>query len=664
MSQTKEKKSIWDTPLLSTKVKNANVKAFPEGILGYFGGPFFALVPNGIINVFLMQYWKNVLGLDSWAGSFIWLLPLLSSILVVIGNLFVGKLMNGKPKKAGKARPLIVLSMPVIAIALFALFMAPYPFNETGVVNNDVTLWTLIVVAVGYNLFYAFAWPLYFTSHSAMVNLSTRNSNQRSLLGTMAMAAQVGAAGVAGMAGGFLTDLFRLLPSAENSKYWVNPKADAANKVVDEARLLADRASANQRWMIVMIILIVALVIGCLLEYFFTRERITEESFMLADREEEASKNEVKKASMAEQIKICVHDKYWWLIIIFFLLYQLGGMLKNNGQPFYSEAWTGAQSLNSTIGIAGAIPTAVGMVFVWPLAVKFSKGKTIGFGAFIAAALGLIGFIPLLIPSILNGNPSKITGVISGISIAAFCLKALGTVPAMYVSLALMSDVLDHQEAVHGKRTDGFTMAVYGSIMIAMTGIANAIIVGLDTLAAGNTVTSRILQTFAFFGGEVICYLVIGVMFLFMNVEKYGKADHKIILEAQKAECLAAGKEWIEPAVRAKQEEEEANAQAEAARIAELKSKCEKSGLSFEAEEAKYQAAKAEKEKVAAEKKAAAEAKKAEKEKAAAEKYAALPAEKREAIEAKKAAMKKKAEEDEIRFEAEVRAMREAALAK
>ena len=55
MSQTKEKKSIWDTPLLSTKVKNANVKAFPEGILGYFGGPFFALVPNGIINVFLMQ---------------------------------------------------------------------------------------------------------------------------------------------------------------------------------------------------------------------------------------------------------------------------------------------------------------------------------------------------------------------------------------------------------------------------------------------------------------------------------------------------------------------------------------------------------------------------------------------------------------------------------
>ena len=607
-----------------------------------------------------MQYWTNVLALDQWADVFVWLLPLVSTILVILGNLFVGKLMNGKPKKAGKARPLIFLSMPIIAIALFSLFISPFPGSDFDALKASPNILTLVLVAVGYNLFYAVGWPIYFTSHSAMVNLSTRNSNQRSLLGTMAMAAQVGAAGVAGMAGGYLCTLFNLLPSTANEKYWID--GDSTN--INWTLLNEERSGANGRWMIVMIILIVALVIGCLLEYFFTRERITEESLALADRENENEKAEVKKATMAEQIKICVHDKYWWLIIIFFLLYQLGGMLKNNGQPFYSDAWTGDTNLSSTIGIAGAIPTAVGMVFVWPLAVKFGKGKTIGVGAFIAAALGLIGFIPLVVPSLLNGEPSAVTGAINAISIAGFCLKALGTVPAMYVSLALMSDVLDHQEAVYGKRTDGFTMAVYGSIMIAMTGIANAIIVGLKVMAGQDLTLYRVLMTIAFFGGEVVCYLVIGVMFLFMNVEKYGKADHKIILEAQKAECLAAGKEWIEPAVRAKQEEEEANAQAEADRIAELKAKCEKAGLKFEEEEAKFQAAKAEKEKVAADKKAAAAAKKAEKEKAAAEKFAALPEEKRKELEAKKAAAEKKAAEDEIRYEAEVRAMREAALAK
>ena len=114
--------------------------------------------------------------------------------------------MEGKPRKAGKARPLLVLAVPAIAVAIIALFMAPNPYNGQGVYNPDVLIWTLIVVAIGYNLFYAFAWPLYYTSHSAMVNLSTRNATQRSLLGTMSMAAQVGAAGVAGMAGGYAGD--------------------------------------------------------------------------------------------------------------------------------------------------------------------------------------------------------------------------------------------------------------------------------------------------------------------------------------------------------------------------------------------------------------------------------------------------------------------------
>ena len=202
--------------ILSSRIKSANVKFFPEGILGYLGGPFFALIPNGIINTFLSQYWVNVLGIESWNSVFLWLLPLLSSILIVIGNILVGKLMEGKPRKAGKARPLLVLSVPAIAIAIVACFLAPNPYNNVGAFDNNITLATLIIVAIGYNLFYAFAWPLYYTSHSAMVNLSTRNASQRSLLGTLAMAGQVGAAGVAGMAGGFLCDGLKLLPTKMN----------------------------------------------------------------------------------------------------------------------------------------------------------------------------------------------------------------------------------------------------------------------------------------------------------------------------------------------------------------------------------------------------------------------------------------------------------------
>ena len=85
-----------------------------------------------------------------------------------------------------------------------------------------------------------------------------------------------------------------------------------------------------------------------------------------------------------------------------------------------------------------------------------------------------------------------------------------------------MANVLDHQEAVHGVRTDGFTMAVYGSIMVAMSGICNGVIIGLNNIIdPANKEALRFLHTFLAYGVEGICYLIIAIMFLFMNVEKF-----------------------------------------------------------------------------------------------------------------------------------------------
>ena len=42
----------------------------------------------------------------------------------------------------------------------------------------------------------------------------------------------------------------------------------------------------------------------------------------------------------------------------------------------------------------------------------------------------------------------------------SFIIKALGSTPAMYLQLALLADVYDHQEALHGFRTDGFSMTI------------------------------------------------------------------------------------------------------------------------------------------------------------------------------------------------------------
>ena len=647
----KTKRSFFETGIMRSRIRSRTVSLFPEAGLGYLLGPILALLGNGVVNIWLIQYWDKVLGLGTWAPLVETLIPIISSVIIIAGNILVGRLMERKPSLAGKARPLILLGMPVILVAMLVLFLVPFP----GAADEATTLaggsfdggvLASIFMAVGYNLYYAFAWPLYYTSHSALVNLSTRDGGKRGLLGTAIMAAQLAAAGVSGMAGGLLVELLGLMPKYSYTPAFLAAYADklgdikftndfkdilssnvaGGRRLIENVDYVTDitRAQANQKWTILMIVMIVALIIGCLLEYYFTRERITEENIKNA---EAASGNEeatAKKVSMGQQIKICMKDKYWWMLMIFWFLYQFGGMMKNNDMSFFSQALTGGTAVSSLINTVGAVPTALGMVIVWPLAAKLTKSKAISVGGIVAAvaaaaSFSVLGFI---------GN----VGAISGISVASFCIKALGTAPAMYISIALMANVLDHQEAVHGVRTDGFTMAVYGSIMVAMSGLCNGIIVGLDSAFPQ---AKEFLHTFLAFGVEGVCYLIIAVMFLFMNVEKFTNVDSKAIIADQKAEVLAAGGKWIEPDERLRQEEEENNRLVEEARVAELKAKCEKSGLNFEEENAKFLAKQKEAQDKAAAKKADAEAKKQAKLDAMSEEQKAQLAKKKEEAEAK-----------------------------
>ena len=622
----KTKKSFFETPLMRSRIKSRTVSLFPEAGLGYLLGPILALVGNGVINIWLIQYWDKVLGLGTWAPLFETLLPIVSAAIIVVGNILVGRLMERKPSLAGKARPLILLGIPFILVAMLLLFLVPFPGAADEFSGGDFAqdgLLASIFIAVGYNLYYAFAWPMYYTSHSALVNLSTRDGGKRGLLGTAIMAAQLGAAGVSGMFGGLLVDLLGLLPVYTYTDVG-RAKLEAAGTVLGDVKFTNDfnelfgtkagdlikdidytvtisRAQANQKWTILMIVMVVALVLGCLLEYFFTRERITEENVKNAEAAAAngETKTEPKKVTMGQQIKICVKDKFWWMLMIFWFLYQFGGMMKNNDMSFFSQALTGGNTVSSIINTVGAVPTALGMVIVWPLAAKLTKSKTIALGGVVAAAAAAASFACLGFV----GN----TGAITGISVASFCIKALGTAPAMYISIALMANVLDHQEAVHGVRTDGFTMAVYGSIMVAMSGLCNGIIVGLNSAFPE---ARAFLHTFLAFGVEGVCYLIIALMFIFMNVEKFTNVDNKAIVADQKAEVLAAGGQWVEPEVRAKAEEEENARLVEEARVEQLKADCEKKGLDFEAENAKYLEQKKAADEKAAQKKADAEAKK------------------------------------------------------
>jgi GPH family glycoside/pentoside/hexuronide:cation symporter len=543
-----EKKSIFEKPILSSKIKSANVK-LPEMLFGYLLGPFGGLLLSGILGAQITTYWKYVLFAQEYANStsqiyhtvttFTTLLPLISAILIVAGNLVAGQIIEKTKTKAGKARPWILLSSVFLGVSCVLMFIAP---------TNGSTVLKMVLQAISYNLYYAIAYPLYNTANSTLIPVSTRNGKQRGVLASITNIAGLAVMGVGSM----------IFPAAISLILHYNSVA----------------------WMIAFVAVGIFSFVITVVQYYFTRERVTEETLNLPIAN--------SKVSVGKQLKAVACEKYWWIIIIFYLIFQFSGAIKNASMYDYCNVvlhgYIDAGLMQTILGIVGAIPMAIAILIIYPLANKFNKQIVVGVGL----ALGVVGGT---IAGIWSTNPYVVA--------VGIALKCFGSSPACYMILAMIADVLDHIEAKRGYRCDGFTMSIYSAIMIAAVPVTVGIYNGLigaagfvsstdgswieQPLAVGSVITVSYIWV------ETVAYAICAVMMIFFSVEKHIKDDQKSIRERQKAEAIANGEEWIEPEERLKREEQLAEEQAEQARIAELKAKCQKKGLSFEQEEAKYQ---------------------------------------------------------------------------
>ena len=542
-------------------IKKNNVTLFPEGAIGYLVGPTLALLANSVMANYFNKYMSDVLHINSWAKGFFTWLPVISVIFVVIGNIIVGKLMDNNVSKAGKARPLLLLSVPLSLIALLFLFVF-CPYNA---LNDSWHTGALVCIAIGYNLWFAFAYPMYYTPHAGLVSLSTRNSKDRGLLATISNATMLAAMGLSSMILPFFLNLLFVYDMSGKGTPVTNDAGKILYYVDESGAAIYDAGLSQNHWKVFVIALIIITFVGVLIEYFFTRERVTEETAG-------SEGNEKKALPTGAQAKICLHDKFWIIMMVFFFLYQFGGMIKNVSQNYFCTAMFpdangnytvsyGGQ-LQGTLAIIGAIPTAIGMVIALPLANKLgSKAKAILCGAVVATIGGVIGMLA----------PSNWVVVI-----ISFVVKALGSTPAMYLSLALLADILDHQEAVNGSRTDGLSMTIYGAIIAGMTGLTTGVLnavlsaVNYDISTLQTNGALRAAMPWVFIGGETLCYLGIFLIFLFMKVEKFGKLDHKAIVEDQKAAAKAEGRKYISAEEKIRMEEGEEAYQAELKKQADV----------------------------------------------------------------------------------------------
>ncbi len=480
-----------------------------EKWLGYLVGPAGALLLNAVLATYLNVYYTDVLNLTSlWGGLFLTAFPIVSKIIDAVTNVVMGQIIDRTKTKEGKARPWLFLSAFLVPLTGILLFTVP--------AGSDLVraLWVMI----SYNLFYSFAYTIFNMSHNLMVPLSTRDSTARGGLSVFNQITTI-------MMSGILVAL-------------VFP-------MVVMPMIGADKS----KWIALMCVLSILALPLTLLEYFFTKERVTEEA-----AEEES------KLPFGKQLRLLFTDRYMVLMYVYFFVYTVGTTMKNLGLVYYCNYVLGTYNDGVTqmfVSVIGGIPMGIGIFAVWPLAKKFGKRN-----------VTMIGFVLYAVGSLVCWifSPNMVMVLVGQF------VKNIGGLPCAYVFMALFADCLDHLEYKTDLRIDGAAMSIYNIIAVAMVGIMTGVFnwmlakagylapitaqsvseassalaangwtsqIALENLkpAADGLLTVALQQppsvnwaiSFAFVGLEVFTGAALIVILFFLNVEKNLPAEQAAI---------------------------------------------------------------------------------------------------------------------------------------
>jgi GPH family glycoside/pentoside/hexuronide:cation symporter len=476
-------------PIFNSRIKTDEVKN-KERWLGYFMGPALVACCGGAVGgSYLNSFYTDVLHLNAFAaGAFLALMPIISKIIDALTNLLMGRIVDNTKSRQGKARPWILISGPMLMLSTVLLFAVP---RSTPVVQ---AIW----VAFSYNLYYSISYTMYNLSNVITIPLSTRDNKKRD---TLAMIQSMGINMVSGLV------LAVVFPSFVLPFIGVN----------------------QDRWVLAMTVISLLALLGTMLQYFFIKERVTEEV------QEQAENKQTKQVSLLEQFKGCCSSKYWMMAIgIFVLQYLCSTSIGVNCMLYYSNWVVGSYNDGVTLSLLNIIGQAMlgpGIVIMWPLVKKFGKQKVFILCGIIAVAGGTFGLL----------NATNLSS-----ALIALTIRSIGALPYTYVLVSILADALDHVEWKCGYRCDGFSSAIY-SIIITVTAGLGLGIINLGLSATGyvapaldgswveQSQTVKNFLTFGMFGVPMIGVFVSTVLFFFFDLEKKLPGIHAD-LEKRKSE--------------------------------------------------------------------------------------------------------------------------------
>lgn len=436
-------------------------------ILGYGTGDVAANLANAFINMFILIYMTDTVGVNA---GIIGVMILVAKCFDGFTDLIFGHCIDRTKTKMGKARPWMFFAQFGVSICVVLLFSIP-----SGMSDTMKYVWFFVTYICEMSLFYTANNIAY----SSLTALSTKNSEERVLLGTVRFVFSIA------------TNLF--------------------------IAYVGVSLPAKIGFSHTAIVFSIAAIIINTIAVFSVRELPDEELMDASDAGTAAD----AKPSLLESLKIVFTNKYFIMVLLSYLLFYIYYGTMGSGVYYFTYVMHDA-SLYSTYSSANLLPMIPGLIITPILVKKFGMYKS-----------NLAGYVLAILASVLlmfGGFQGSFTVIM-----VATVLRALGTAPLTGDQNALIAEASEYSYHKHGKRIDGMMYScstignkVGNGIGSAMTGILLAAS-GYVNGAAQQSESCINMLNGLFFVLPLVIMILLFIDLFFLKVEDANKkwaAEH------------------------------------------------------------------------------------------------------------------------------------------
>ena len=538
------KGSIFDKDSMQTKVKKVSVDG-KERFLGHILGPGITWTFYLLVTALRELYYMDVIRINEVYNNVYTYLVMttVTSILGIATGFFINHLTEKTVCKAGRFRPYVLIGSWLMAIAGVCMFWSPF---TAGTVPYLVWLYV-------FNCLYTCVGLPMFLLRYEVCSVISRNVLVRNNLTTIRSA-------VGNMIGGVLVSL-----GVTGMLYPMVLQKDLTGK----------------SWIITILVMAGASAIFAVVEYFWTRERVTEENQRVLESQTGDASISVP---LKQQMKNLLSNRYFVMSVIVLIGMKFydslqGGNVRVN-MITYIPGGNDKNGLQMLYLMASMQPMAFGAVIVPILARKFSARKIMQVSAVVTVAGVGIAMI----------DPYNFGIAVAGGFVFACGIFAVTNMYRIFSQQAGDMIEYDHGYRPEGTLAFGIITTIYTTIMTPMSAIYETGLslcgyqAGLESQP--QAVNNWIL--FAYYGSYVIFTVIVFVVCIFFDAEKKMPQIHAALQDRARNAAEARGEVYYTPEEMEHMEKEAAAQELEQHRIADLKEICAKKGLDFDTENEKY----------------------------------------------------------------------------